>query len=89
MKGQQVPVTNAATLLVDGSSNSTPLYAMSALIKNPAGGVNVFLGGADVTTGTGYLLAANDIIALDLVNESLYAIVAAGSQTVYVLHRFT
>jgi hypothetical protein len=58
-------------------------------VQNPSGGVNVYLGGANVTTTDyGYLLGASTSFSVELqTGEKLYAVVASGTQTVNVLRQ--
>lgn len=88
MNTQQVSVGNTATQLLDATTNSSSSYPQSAVIENPAGGVNVFIGGSGVTTATGFLLAGGQSLSLDLVNDKVFGIVSAGTQTVYVISRY-
>lgn len=46
--------------------------------------VDTFIGGAGVTTGSGFLLAANTNLCVEA-TDTLYGVVAAGNGTVYVL----
>lgn len=79
----QVSVTTSATLL---SSAETDDRAGSSLALTNGGDAAVFLGASGVTTGTGFGLAAGASMALDLQpGESLYGIVASGTQAVSVL----
>lgn len=86
MKGATVSVTTSATLIVDASKAGTVNFPFSVLIKNPSGGQTVYLGGSTVDS-TGYQLASGDIISIDLVGQALYGIVAATTQSVYILTR--
>lgn len=87
MKGEQITVNNTAggTLLVDSSSIGTTTYPMSALVTNPSGGANTWLGGLGVGTD-GYLLPAGATASVDLVNEKLYGFCST-SQVIHVLRR--
>jgi hypothetical protein len=60
-------------------------YPMSAIILNPSAGT-VFLGAQGVTTATGFPLATDQSIELDLVNENLFA-VATVTTSVHILRR--
>ena len=44
-----------------------------------------YLGASDVTTGTGYRLDNGDKVVLDTHEDSIYAISATGSQTIFAL----
>lgn len=56
-------------------------------VKNPAGvGATVFLGGPDVTTGTGFELPAGATLTLQLTHgDRLYGITANGSVNLFVM----
>ena len=60
-------------------------------VQNPAGGVDVFLGGEGVTTTSyGFLLAAGVVFSVELQDdEKLYAVVASSTQTVNILRQGT
>jgi len=82
----QVSVGTTATLL---SSTSAGRDGQTVLVQNPSGGVNVYIGGAGVTTTAyGYLLIGGSAFAIDLQDgEGLYAVVASSTQTVGVLRQ--
>lgn len=88
VKSVQVSVGTVATVISGtdpGDGNAAP-DGQSIAIANPAGGVNVYLGGADVTTANGYLLLPGEKAGVDLAGrEVLYACVGSGTQVVYVL----
>lgn len=74
-------VGTTATLLID-ADNITRQVHVHALSNSP-----VYLGGAGVTTSTGFLLEKDDGDAVIQVpiNEKLWAVVASGTETVSVL----
>lgn len=85
-------VTVATTATLVSGTDSTDRWqeklgiASSILVKVPTGGVEVFFGHATVTTANGYGVSAGESLALDLApGDVLYAIVASGTQPVYVL----
>lgn len=82
LSGTRVTVTDAATLIrtADTDGHST------VVVRNP-GANDVDLGGADVTSGGGFVLAAGDQVVIDLgPAESLYGICDATlSQSVELL----
>lgn len=82
----QVSVGTTATLL---SAEKAGRDGQTILVQNPTGGVNVYLGGAGVTTSSyGYLLQAGSAFAIDLADaEGLYAVVSTGTQAVGVLRQ--
>lgn len=85
-----VTVATTATLLsgTDSGYGGTGAHpdGMSVLVKVPTGGSTVYVGASDVTTATGYPVAAGEAIAFDLgKNDALYGRVASGTQAVNVL----
>jgi putative AlgH/UPF0301 family transcriptional regulator len=81
MRSAQVSVGTTPTLLID-SDNINRQVHVHALSNTP-----VYLGGPDVSTTTGFLLEKDDgasVIEIPI-NEKLYAVVAAGTETVSVL----
>lgn len=73
-------VATSATVLY-----TSPNWQMSVLIRNPSA-VSVYIGGSDVTTSTGFEVAAGDAISyiLDPL-DSIYGVVAASTQTMHIL----
>ena len=60
-------------------------------VQNPAGGVDVYIGGEGVTTTDyGYLLKADTNFSVELQDdEKLYAVVTTGTQTVNIIRQGT
>jgi hypothetical protein len=60
-------------------------------VQNPAGGVDVYLGGDGVTTTSyGYLLKADGSFSIELQDdEKLFAVVASSTQTVNIIRQGT
>lgn len=80
---RRVTVTDAATLLT--SEVGQEGRGQSVLFRN-AGAASVDVGGAGVTTGAGFELAAGASLVLDTYGEAVYGIAAAaGSVRVDVL----
>lgn len=76
VNAKRVTVTTSATAILSNSPGP-------ATIKSSA---DVYLGGADVTTSTGFLLASGDTFDFDLApSETLYGIVASSTATVSVI----
>jgi len=69
------------------SSNHGGKDGQSISIQNPAGGATVYIGGSSVTSSSyGFALTENSAMSIDLQNgETLYGIVASGTQQVNVL----
>jgi hypothetical protein len=81
-----VSVSTTATLL---STASAGRDGQTVLVQNPAGGADVKLGGAGVTTASyGYILVGGSAFAIDLqAGEGLYGVVASSTQTVSVIRQ--
>lgn len=80
-----VSVGVAATQLSVADRGGTA-EGQSVLVKNPAGGALVYLGGSDVTTAAGFPLEAGASASFDISGDDvLFAVVAVGTQTVNVL----
>jgi hypothetical protein len=82
-----VSVTTAATALnasLDGGKDGS-----SISIQNPSGGTTVYIGGSGVTTASyGFSLAAATTFTIELnQGETLFGIVAAGTQNLAVLRQ--
>lgn len=84
--GERITVATTATAIFT-PTNGAAVDRKSAIIKLPStAAVPVFLGGSGVTTGTGYQMAAGDIIDVSLLSgDTIYGIVAAGTEVVHVL----
>ncbi len=87
-------VGTAPTLIAQNATpNDGPVSGeaqrFSIIAKNMTGTASVFLGGADVTTLTGYeWTTADRPLSLDLEpGEKLYGVVVIAEQTVHVLRR--
>lgn len=79
----QTSVTNVATRL---DFTSDPMSNYGIVFRN-RGTVAVYLGGATVTTGTGFQLDPGESFpasGLDSRRDAVYGIVASGSATVHV-----
>jgi hypothetical protein len=83
VRAQRVAVGTSPTALTGSTSDYQSGH--SGLIRN-RGNATVCLGGSDVSTSTGYRLDAGEAIPLDLFDtETIYGIVASGTQTCDVL----
>lgn len=80
-----VAATAGGTLIV--SKGGTAGVPRAVLIQNPTGGQTVYLGANGVDTTEGFPLVPGATIGWDLVDESVYGIVATGTQAVKVLAR--
>jgi len=75
----QVTVTTTATLLVTANRADQAVYLHSA-------SGTIYVGGAGVTTSTGYKMDNGDKLSMQLSdNESLYGIAASGTPTMMVM----
>ena len=83
-----VSVGTTATLL---STAETDFVGGAAFaVKVPSGGATVFVGASGVNTSAGFPLAAGETLLVDLdAGESLYGVVASGTQLVNVLRQGT
>jgi hypothetical protein len=81
MRSTQTSVTTAATLLVASA------VVNRTVIIHPLSTTDVYLGASTVTTSNGFLLEKNDSYMSVTIpaNETLYAIVATGTETVTCL----
>lgn len=84
MKGEIVNIGGTCTFLVRVSGQNIG-YPMSAILRNLSAGT-VYLGGQGVTTATGFPLATDEFLEIDLVNESLFA-VATVTTSINILRR--
>lgn len=76
-----VTVTTSPTLILAADDLTRNVY-----IHN-SGGAKIYLGGSTVTTGTGYHLANAESLSIVVPErETIYAIVASGTNTITVLH---
>lgn len=89
MKAEVVTVGTTPTLIASEATTSVP---NATIVQNPVGGVNVYIGGEEVTaddepTG-GLILGGGAALGWDLFREGdFYAVVATGSQKIRVLRR--
>ncbi len=84
IKAEVVSVATTATLICSGGGSVAD--KRSAIVKNPSGGATVYLGGAGVTTATGFPLAAGESVSVDTIaSDDLYGIVASLTQNVNLL----
>lgn len=76
-------VTTTATLVNSGLGVAT--IPRQIILSVPSGGSTVYVGGAAVTATDGFPVLAGGALAVELVNEPLYAIVASGTQAINIL----
>lgn len=81
IKSRQVTVGTTATLLT-----TQTLHWTNVAVQAPSGAV-MYVGGSDVTTTNGFPVAAGASMAFDLEGEDIYAVVATGTGTAYVIER--
>lgn len=83
--GSRPTVGTAAALLLDGSGGSATAPT-TFVVKNPSSNTaTVDLGNSGVTSGGGFQLAPGESVALDLINDQVYAIASAANTAVQVL----
>lgn len=86
IKHSVVSVGTTATALHSGNGRITG-QKFTIMVQVPTGGATVYLGGAGVTTTNyGYALAAGGDYSLDMnPSETLYGVVASGTQSAYII----
>lgn len=76
-------VGTTPTLLTNGGSS---IQDLSVVYLRNDSAVDIFIGGANVTTGTGFRMPAGTQFPLDLAHhDAVYGIVAAATQPIQVL----
>jgi hypothetical protein len=85
MRSRAITVNTTATVVLDGAMNSPDDYLIKNVYLKPTG-ADVYLGGSDVTTANGFVLAKDTTFYINLnPGQSLYAIVGTGSHAMSVL----
>jgi len=86
IKHSVVSVGTTATALHAGNGRLTG-HKFTIMVQVPTGGATIYLGGSGVTTTNyGYALVAGGDYALDMnPSETLYAVVATGTQSAYII----
>lgn len=80
-------VTPVAQKILEGKGG-TAGSPVTGIMFVPAAGQTVFIGGADVTVANGFPVPTGTFSpALDLISESIWAVVAATTQAVNILAR--
>jgi hypothetical protein len=80
VKSAAVTVATTPTLLLGADDLARHVY-----IHN-AGGAKIYLGGSDVTTGTGYHLKNNEAVSIFVpARETIYGIVASDTHVATML----
>jgi hypothetical protein len=77
MRAGQISV-DGSTLISDGGANP----GRPVLIKNPTGGVDVYLGDSATDDSDGFLLSGGESVRVFVGNEDLYGYTAS-AQTIY------
>ena len=80
-----VEVGTDPTLIVESSGKVH--VPNKVRILNPTDNATVYVGGPDVTTATGFPIAAASTFDWDLIAEPLYGVVASETETVNVATR--
>lgn len=82
VKGARVDVATTATAL-----SQTDVVSTAAILVRNRGAATVYLGGPDVTTGTGYQLDAGESISVEAAayQVGLFGVCASGTVTCHVL----
>lgn len=79
----RVSVGTSAVNLV--TADNADLSVGSALTLRNTGSTSIYLGGASVTTGTGFEIKTNESFSINTNGNALYAISASGTNLVHVL----
>lgn len=80
MKSVAITVNSTATLVIAADNKNRTVYVHNS------GGAKIYLGGSDVTTANGYHLANAESAEFFVpVNETLYGVVASGTNVINVL----
>lgn len=93
MKAEVITVGTTPTIVMgsnalgNGAGSGSVSYPTAGIIRIPSGAVTVYFGGSQVSTSDGCPFVAGEDLETDLVNEILYAVVASGTQNIYVLRR--
>ena len=78
----RVTIGATASLIATGLTGASWVY-----VHAPAGGNTVYIGGSDVTTGTGFELPKGEVHEFWLAEtDKLYGIVGSGTQPLMVMH---
>lgn len=78
----QHTVTTTPTRIAWGLVGASHVY-----LHAPAGGNEIFIGNGNVTTTTGFAIPKNSFVEIWLPeNDQLFAVVASGTELLYVLH---
>jgi hypothetical protein len=85
MRARQVTVGTTPTLIADGGTAMSPDHV---IITVPSGGSTVYVGDATVNTSTlGFPVVAGGVFTWPMSSESIYGIVASGTQVVTLAER--
>ena len=77
--------TIAATATLVNAGAGVATIPRQIIVSVPTGGSTVYFGGPTVTSAAGFPVVAGGSLAVELVNEPLYAITASGTQAINVL----
>lgn len=88
----RVTVLTSATTIAQGVNRGTAGPKNSVIVKNPSTAtkdVYIEVGNtveqAALSVSNGYLLAAGEVVGLDLIDENVYGIVTSGTQEIHIL----
>ena len=85
MRSRAVTVGTTATVVLDGAMDSADDYLVKNVYLKPTG-ADVYLGGSNVTTANGFVLAKDTTFYISLnPGQTLYAVVGTGSHAMSVL----
>ena len=84
MRARKVTVGTTPTLIASGG---TAMNTDDVVILNPSGNETVYLGSETVTTAAGFPVAAGGVYQWALSGDSIYGIVATGTEIVHVAEK--
>lgn len=84
MRARKVTVGTTATLIANGGTAMNP---DDVVILNPSGNETVYVGAVGVSTATGFPVAAGGVFNWALTGDSVYGIVASGTEDVHVAEK--
>lgn len=84
MRARAVTVASTPTLIASGGARISPDVVR---IKVPTGGATVYVGAANVSTATGYPVAATETFEWSMAGEAIYGVVASSTQAVNIVEQ--
>lgn len=87
IRSSRVAVATVPKSLLPAVDNDGDTANQTVMVKNPtANGAAIFVGGPDVTAGTGFEVGPGETVSMDVVYSAPpFAIAVSGSLTVHVM----